>query len=180
MSSTVAGTLTFEEFERLPDPPDGGRYELLEGELSLVPPPKKGHKDIQMRLERWFLRRLPAAWECASEFGVCTGKNSYLIPDVAVVDRTRWNATPQDGYFENAPELVVEVISPTNRARAIATKTALYFEHGAQECWIVDPLDERVTVHSIDQGTRIYSGSASIPVGRFGIAEPLPLSVVFG
>ncbi|MDZ4800776.1 MAG: Uma2 family endonuclease [Bryobacteraceae bacterium] len=180
MSSTVAGLLTFEEFERLPDPPDGGRYELLEGELSLVPPPKRGHKKIQVKLARWCHRNLPAEWECSEAFGVRVGGTNYLIPDIAVFATARWDVEGDDGYFEGAPELAVEVLSPSNSARGIATKIALYFEHGAQECWIVDPLDKRVTVHSIDQGTRIYTGTtASITLARFGIDEPLPLSVIF-
>ncbi|MDZ4800777.1 MAG: Uma2 family endonuclease [Bryobacteraceae bacterium] len=179
MSSTVAGLLTFEEFERLPDPPNGGRYELLEGELSLVPPPKKGHKNIEMNLERWLVRNLSDDFLSTGEFGVRIGKDSYIIPDVAVVDRIRWEATPDDGYFEGAPELAVEVLSPTNSARGIATKIALYFEHGAQECWIVDPTHHRVTVHSIDQGTRVYSDASTIPLTRFGIDQPLPLSAIF-
>ncbi len=179
MSTTVASTLTFEEFERLPDPPDG-RYELLRGELVLVPPPKKLHKLIQMTVERWLLQRLPREWECVSEFAVRLEDDSCLIADVAVVQRTRWESTRKDSYFEGAPELAVELISPGNTAAEIDEKISLYLENGALECWIVNPVRKSVTVHSVDQPWRGYSGSDGIPLTRFGITEPLPASALFG
>lgn len=178
MTPTAAATLSFEEFERLPNPPEG-RYELVRGELVHVPPPKKGHKRIQMLLERWILRRLPTEWECTSEFGVQIGPDSYLIPDVAVVRRSRWESTPDTSYFEGGPELAVEVISPGNTASEIDEKVTLYFEQGTLECWIVDPSRRRITVTSVDQPRRSYSTGESVPLTRFGIAEPLPLNTVF-
>ncbi|MDZ4800778.1 MAG: Uma2 family endonuclease [Bryobacteraceae bacterium] len=179
MSSTVAGRLTFKEFERLPDPPDGGRYELLEGELVLAPPAKLDHSDIRDALFDWLNARLSADWKRRIEFACVLGDRSYLIADLGVTSRLRWLAARGESYFSGAPELAVEIISPSNSAAEIDEKTSLFFRYGAQEFWTVNQRRKSVTVHSVDQPRRVYAGSDRVLLTRFGIDEPLPLSAIF-
>jgi Uma2 family endonuclease len=60
-------------------------------------------------------------------------------------------------YFTGAPDLAVEIISPSDSAAEIDDKTSLYFRYGAQECWTVNLRCRPVIVHSVDQPRRVYS-----------------------
>src|SRR5579883_1722539 len=113
--------MTFDEFEKLPG--DLRRHELRQGELVEMPPPKHGHKLIEMKLLR--LLEAPAGTAGVVSFEVgfrIVEEESYYIADVAYVERPRWDRIPADGYMIDAPELVIEVVSPSNTEREMRDK----------------------------------------------------------
>src|SRR5919198_3700188 len=112
--STAATLVTVEEFLRLPEP-KSGHYELHRGEVVLVTAPKKGHQKLQERIRVLFsgimqgrkVVRVEMAFQPAREYEVWEA-------DVGVISKERDDATPDDEYLQGAPDLVVEVLSPSN------------------------------------------------------------------
>jgi Uma2 family endonuclease len=68
--------------------------------------------------------------------------DSWLVPDVSITHPDQ----PGDEYFEGAPLLAVEVISPSNRAGDTDRKRRLYLQHGGVEVWVVYPVTKSVWV----------------------------------
>jgi len=143
-------TLTFEEFEQLPDQP--GKRELLQGELIELPPAKLRHNRIADRL---FLR-LNAALEAAHSQGAAAGlgevcremayklaNDTHVQPDVSVTHTGQSEAE----HFGGSPAIAVEIISPSNTARQMELKTTLYFQFGAREVWRIIPEDRYILVY---------------------------------
>ena len=61
----------------------------------------------------------------------------------------RWDATPDDDNMQGSPELVIEVLSPSNTEREMQEKATLYLATGAQEFWLVDAKWKNVTVVAV-------------------------------
>jgi Uma2 family endonuclease len=169
MYDDIVGTLTtnlltFEEFEQLPDDPV--KRELLEGELIEMPPADLEHGELGEELYvllREALRAAHSRGEAASlgkvhhELGYRLSRNSYVIPDVSITHAAQSRAK----YLQDAPALAIEIISPSNTARVMEKKLALYFRFGAREVWHLyrDPL--HFVIHYGDTSRTIREGSVS-------------------
>ena len=161
---TVKTLLTFEEFEQLPDQP--GKQELVRGELIQLPPPESRHNRISDRTcdeLKAALRQAHARGEATElgeafhEMGYLLLGNSWLQPDVSVT-----HAGQTEGkYFEGAPAIAIEVISPSNTAKQIDRKAALYFECGAREVWRFFPKTKQVTIQT-PSGSQVIAGDSVI------------------
>ena len=80
-------------------------------------------------------------------------------PDAAYVSAERFASTVRRGpFFEGAPDLAVEVLSPGNTRREIAAKVRDYLAAGAGAVWVVDPSRGTVMVHSPDRGSETLTG----------------------
>ncbi len=164
--------MTFAEFEQLPNPP-AGHYELHHGELVTVPPPRYGHHRIQQRLVRALWAAVGDSGEASTEMGFrALPDMEYRVADVAFVYEDRHQSIPLDGYLIGAPDLVVEVLSPSNSAHEILDKEPLCMENGAKEFWIVDPVRSIVRVSPPDGRTRTYKTGQEIPL-LFGGSIPV-------
>jgi Uma2 family endonuclease len=152
MATITSGLITFEEFERLPD--HTGKQELLEGELIELPPPKKRHNKVGQRIFIGLYDLItraprekmnPALGDVYHEMGYRVTRNpdSWLIPEVSV---THPGQSGED-YYEGAPLLPIEVVSPSNAAEQIADKVKLYLANGAREVWAVYPKMHSVWVY---------------------------------
>src|SRR5579863_285699 len=124
MATTTNRLVTFAELEQMPDAPDG-RYELRHGELVKVPHPEFPHYKIQHRLQRLLTTIAGEEGMAGIQFGFrALPEYEYRVADVAFVAGDRWaQATGQ--YFEGAPEMVIEVLSPSNTASEILDKEQL-------------------------------------------------------
>jgi Uma2 family endonuclease len=130
------------------------RYELVDGEIVLVPPPTHLHRRISQLLERLFqaeIQRLNHQWETGrGDIGVSTQnsrRNIARIPDVVVFDRAEIESPTGVAILTSPPRLVVEVVSPgePNRKRDYEQKPREYQRMGIPEYWIVDPERQVVT-----------------------------------
>jgi Uma2 family endonuclease len=74
-------------------------------------------------------------------------------PDVSVISRERIRATNPDSYFEGAPELAIEIVSPSDSAEDLDIKTKQYLQNGARQVWILYPKTQ--TVHIFSRGAAI-------------------------
>jgi Uma2 family endonuclease len=164
VAATQTKLMTFAEFEKLPEP-KGGRHELRNGEVALVAPPKHRHHLIQRRLLRLLGDAAGAAGEVSIEFGYRPlPEYHYWIADVVLVSRERWDNIPLDGYFSGVPDLVVEVLSPSNTTAEIQNKKKLCLANGAREFWVVDTDHRQVEVSTPDGHTLTYKSGQEIPL----------------
>ncbi len=129
----------------------GMRSELVRGKLVVREPAGFQHGDIAMRIAieiGFFLRRdqleraaaNPLGRLLAAETGFTLHRNPDTVraPDVAFV---AWHRTPTDqrGFAELAPDLAVEVLSPTDRPGEVLTKVADWLNAGSSLVWVIDP-----------------------------------------
>ena len=141
---------TAEELFELPD--DGMRHELVEGELRTMTPAGGEHGRVSLRLGARILEHveehdLGAAFAAETGFVLNRGPDTVRAPDVAFVCGDRLQAAPSWGFPELAPDLVVEVVSPSDRASEVASKAAMWLDAGVRLVWVVDPQARLAAVH---------------------------------
>lgn len=90
--------------------------------------------------------------------------HEYWVADVAFVSRERWDAIPPDGYLMSAPELVIEVLSPSNTAAELREKRKLCLENGSREFWVIDEDYREIEVWTPDGRTVTYRSGQEIPL----------------
>jgi Uma2 family endonuclease len=132
---------TFADFELLPD--IGGKRELVDGEITVMPPPDLAHSRIAKQVFLLFLARLDKAriWPDHTGYRIAKG---WIEPDVSVT----WPDQRRDEkYFVGSPMIAVEILSP---GEEIDRKLTLYFADGAQEVWVVDSKRKAVTIYARD------------------------------
>lgn len=105
-------------------------------QILLMPSVEFNHQAFEMRIVRWLMRLLPEG-EPLAEVGVKTS-NGTKEPDVVWMSREMFFQHRGAMSVSPAPELCVEVLSPSNTQPEINEKRHLYFEAGAQEVWICD------------------------------------------
>jgi Uma2 family endonuclease len=177
--ATTTHLITVEEYSRLPDPP-GGRLELHHGEVILISEPPYYHADLEDNICDGLKRRCGTrSYRIRTEFA-CRPLPEYEVwaVDVGLASKERWKAAQRRDWIAGSPELVVEVLSPSNTKRAMQDRMETLFGGGCQQFWIVDFDARTVTVATPDGGSRVYSGTDSIPLEPFG-AEPFPLLEIF-
>ena len=104
--------------------------------------------------------------------------HEYWYPDVVFVSRERWEAIPAKGNLQGAPELVVEVLSPSNTAAEILYKKELCLENGAREFWQVSIERKLIEVATPDGHSVTYKAGQQIPL-FFAPGKTLGVDEVF-
>lgn len=153
--------------------PDDVRWELIEGEAYAMTGPSWQHQAVclglaaQLRVQ--FRERgcqvLVAPFDVRLSLAEQDDDTITTVvqPDISVVcDASKLDARGCRG----APDLVIEVLSPSTAARDHLIKRALYERHGVREYWLVHPLDRIVTIHR-------RSGEARVKSDGFGVPELL-------
>lgn len=164
MASTPTRLMTFAEFEQLPDPVDG-RLELRHGEVMKVPPAKLKHALAQERLRDLLKQAAGGAGSVHVELGIrVLPDGNYRTVDVAYAPKERWAQQDPEGYFIGAPELVVEVLSPSNTATEMRDRKKLCLENGCIEFWVVDLALREVEVSTRDGRGVTYTSGQEIPL----------------
>lgn len=157
--------ITWQDVQQMPD--DGNRYEAIEGELYMTPAPTVRHQRISGRLE-WALKELlvdPGRGELLhAPVGVEFPATSEGVqPDILFVSRGRRGIVAED-WLRGAPDLVVEILSPTTAHRDRGVKLRLYERQGVAEYWIVDPEAEAVEVWRFEGDPRHQRHTDTVPV----------------
>ena len=136
---------TYEDYRRTPD---DERYELLDGELIMVPAPRVDHQRVVVRLTillQTFVEERGLGEVLVAPCDVVLSDTDVVQPDVLFVSRERAHVIVPEN-LRGAPDLVVEVLSPSTGERDRTVKRALYARHGVREYWQVDPQARTVTV----------------------------------
>jgi Uma2 family endonuclease len=98
--------------------------------------------------------------------------------DVGFVTATRDRATSGDDFLMGAPDLVIEVLSTSNRKGDMAERRSLCLSTGSQEFWIVDPKRQTVEVFTPDGSSKTYQSGDVIPLTLPSQGE-LPVAKIF-
>jgi Uma2 family endonuclease len=170
--------ITVAEFRELPE---GGEftYELHRGEVVAVTKPKARHWKLQRRLSRLLEPRLRDFGEVTIELPYrAQAEFEFRAADVGAVSWARWNAVDPDGDLFGAPELVIEVKSPSNTRKQLQDLVSLCLANGALECWIVEPLLKSVVVIQRDGSKVTYGPGQNVPLGAFG-SDSLSVDEIF-
>ncbi|MBI2760995.1 MAG: Uma2 family endonuclease [Chloroflexi bacterium] len=133
--------MTAEELMDLPD--DGNAYELDGGRLIVMPPAQLLASWVSAQIfarVSEFVRIHDLGIFLGEQGGVRLGRNPDTVraPDVSFIRKDRIKDF-HIGYFEGAPDLVVEVLSPSDRPTRVARKVQQYLNAGARLVWVVDP-----------------------------------------
>lgn len=141
---------SYEDYKSLPESMEK-RYELLDGEIKMVPAPTTKHQFVSRNVEfmlHGFVREHGLGYILDAPVDVVLGDGDdreVTQPDIIFVERKR-EAIIAETEIQGAPDLVVEVLSPGTEARDRGYKKQLYGRYGVREYWIVDPDAETVEV----------------------------------
>jgi len=198
-----ASAMSPEMFMALPN--DGHLHELVRGEVRVMPPPKGVHGRIETRLLAAIDRCLDdqaiaLGWDASQglaardrlvgfaaggEFGMqftlpddphqIRGADGVYVP-AAQYAAVEWD---ENEYFPAVPHLVIEVISPSERAGDVAEKVQDYLAGGAQRVWCVYPHQRAIHIHAPDAPTSVLRGNATLTEPDLLPSLSLPLNLIF-
>ena len=153
------GQWTFADWLHLQD--DGFRYELVEGELFMSPPPSVEHQNAVSSLlaeMRRHARQNKLGLVLTAPIGVrLSNSTTILQPDILFVSENQ-RAIIQKDLIDGAPDLIVEVLSPSNWMIDRGRKQEAYRRGGVREYWIVDCRARTIDVLVLDKGEYIQRG----------------------
>lgn len=153
----LQGDWTERDYLRLPD---NTRIELSNGRLEFLPMPSLSHQLIiafvYEALVAYLAKSFPNAMVLFASVPVRLKPNQMREPDVLVVLAGR--TSQRFDEFVEHPDLVVEVLSPSNRENDLVEKRSEYAEAGIPEYWIVDPQAKHITVLVLKRGKYVEHG----------------------
>jgi Uma2 family endonuclease len=141
--------LTYDDLVALPD--DGKRYELMGGEIYELPAPNLFHQlatGTLFSLLRDFVLLRQLGLVFAAPLDVRFDPRNIVQPDIVFLSREKRHFMRKGNFklIEGAPDLLMEILSPSNRGHDFIKKAALYATFGVREYWIVDPEAETILV----------------------------------
>ena len=153
--------MTLEEYAESDEPEDGYRYELVRGQMVVQEPaPGYPHSFVHSRLVRHL-----GNWTCQAGRGdvavemdciVSTNPATVRRPDISLfIEPKPWEDTPGN-WAQGAPEIAIEILSPSNRPGEMREKISDYFAAGALRAWIVDPKTRTITIRRADGSETIF------------------------
>jgi Uma2 family endonuclease len=167
VSSVAQKLITADEFFRMPEPADGSKQELVQGEIVTMPPTGYRHGRVQLKIGALLLSFVSSrgVGGVTVESGVRTERDPDSVrgPDISYwsVERVPLNESPI-GYPEVPADLCVEVVSPSDRISQLRKKATEYLNCGVRMVWIADPEDQTVTIYRQPGEGRVLSDDAEI------------------
>ena len=143
---------TYEDYRTAP--PDR-RYELLDGDLIMVPAPNLEHQKVQRHLGQrlsQFIEERDLGEFFFAPCDVVLSDTDVVQPDLLFVSGKREHLLSGGDNVRGAPDLVVEILSPATADRDRGYKRALYGRHGVTEYWLVDPTTGTISIHRQQAG----------------------------
>ncbi len=147
--ATEQRLLTDAEYMALPD---GKRYEYVNGELIDM-----GNSGMEHGFIASVLNVLIGSYVLTHKLGViCDSSTAFTLqtgnkrsPDLSFISKERLQGLKRlpKGYFQGAPDLAVEVISPSNTYEEIHDKLTEYFDNGCRLAWVIYPDEQYVLVY---------------------------------
>jgi Uma2 family endonuclease len=162
---------TYEEYYKLDD---GRRYEIIHGHLLMAPSPDVWHQDWLGNLYvllRQHLSHTKAGRLFMAPFDVVFDSENTVQPDLIFVAAANIGIIEQRAIF-GAPDLLVEILSPSSIRRDCHDKKALYARFGVKEYWIGDPVNKSMEILTL-RGARYQPYCAARENGKL-VSKVLP------
>ncbi len=161
------GTWTYQDWLHFPD--DGWKYEVIDGELYMSPPPGTGHQRSSIELAaRMYLyakdNDLGQVLEAPCAVLLPT-QPVPLEPDIFFIRKEQLHII-KENQVEGVPDLIIEILSPSNFQYDRTKKFEIYQEAGVPEYWLVDYRAK--TVEVFDLTNEVY-----VPAGTYGLGDTL-------
>ncbi len=163
--SVAAKKLTWDDIKDWPD--DAGRTEIVDGELVMSPTPATRHQKICTRLGirlGSFVEQHNSGLFLSSPTHVILAPHLHYEPDLCFIRKLR-ESIVKEKFIDGPPDLIIEVISESNRTHDTVVKFQNYAQYGVAEYWLVDPRDSEVSTWRQDHGEYVLLGRAH-PGGR--------------
>ena len=165
--------LTYEDYR---DTPEDARYELIDGELILAAAPLMTHQRLQSRLGsrmEIFAEYTDSGKVFFSSTDVVLSETDVVQPDLIFISKERAHIIAEEAVF-GAPDLVIEILSPSTAARDMGYKRDLYERHGVKEYWMADVDSVWIRV------LRLNAAGFFEVVGTYGEGDSFTSSVLAG
>ena len=185
MSTHTQPVMTVADLELMPD--DLNRYELMEGEIFVSPPPGLTHQRALGNLLYILLNYLNKnpLGEVFTTPGVTFDQHNSVIPDITYSSNARMADIAPGEHISGAPDLMIEFVSPGSRnaKRDRVLKRRVYGKQGVLEYWIIDPRKRSVELYrlhesSLELSFTLLDGDEIITPLLPGLA--IPVSSIFG
>ena len=167
-------------------PEDGRRYEIYRGELVVVPSPLPRHQIAAMEIYTLLheYTRKSGGIVLAAPLDVVFDEYDVVQPDVLFFRAERRHLIQPDVVTRYAPDIAVEVLSPSTASTDRGRKMHLFARYRVPEYWIVDPIRQQIEIHTLGDGAyrqaQVASGdeavqSVLLPDLRFDAARVFEL-----
>jgi Uma2 family endonuclease len=175
-------SLTIQQFETWPLE---GRWELIDGEPVEMAPSADESSSIGATILGLLWshvrpRGLGRLYGSDGGFVLFPDRPTVRVPDVAFV---RADRAPQGearkSFPRLAPDLVVEVLSPSDRASEVVAKLEMYQEAGVPLIWLIDPDNETITIIAAGQPTRVVKPGDTLDGGDVLPGFTVPVDEIF-
>jgi Uma2 family endonuclease len=159
----VRPRVSYADLERAPE--DGCRYELYDGEVFVVPAPLPKHQVVQATLTEMFraYARDHGGFAVNSPIDIVFSQYDVLQPDVIYFSPARAHLVDVNHVIQHAPDLCVEVLSPSTAATDRGKKMQMFARYGVREYWIVDPASESIEIYELESGGYVQRLKATAP-----------------
>jgi Uma2 family endonuclease len=148
MEATLTKRLTYSDYVQM-TPPDSGKFQLIEGELVVRTSPSTKHQRIILVIIKYletYIKKNSIGEIFLSPLDVVLGEHNTYQPDLLfilesnkkIIEETKINGTP---------DMVVEVLSPSNAYYDLVIKKKIYESSGVKEYWIVDPIQDALDLY---------------------------------
>ena len=145
------------------------RCEIIDGKLYMMSPPDLKHQRLSLEItgQLWLFLKGKPCKVYSAPVGVRLSKKEQTVlePDIIVVcDKSKLDGKKM---CNGAPDMVVEILSPSTSRKDRFIKFNKYLKAGVREYWIVDPADNTVSVNILEHGfyrNSVYGETETIPV----------------
>lgn len=147
---TTTKKQTYRDYERLPE---GAPYQLIDGELIMTPSPLFSHQDLVLKIAvvlKAYVDKKNAGIVIISPMDVYLAETEVYQPDIIFISNDKKEIIKD--RVHGVPDLVVEVLSPSNAYFDLVHKKNVYEAAGVKEYWIVDPQEKTIEVYENVEG----------------------------
>ncbi len=143
---------TYEDYAKLPE---GARYQLIGGQLIMTPAPSTYHQEISKHLEYLLYeygelrQKLGKVYDAPVD--VYLEDEETYQPDIIFISNKRLDIIKKE-KIEGAPDLIIEILSPSTAYYDLVHKKEVYARHRVREYWIVDPIGKWIELYKNDNG----------------------------
>jgi len=151
MLSTKKKRYTYKDYQELPE---GAPYQLINGDLVMTPAPNTYHQRISKRLEKelLILEERGAGEVLYAPTDVYFSETETYQPDILFITKERL-AIIGEQRIEGAPDLIMEILSPSTAYYDLKAKMRVYENSGVREYWVIDPMEKSIEIYQNKEGS---------------------------